>query len=316
MAAATSPSTLQPPPVALQRNQNLFDRLVLSALAAALAESATYPLDFLKTRQQLANATVGESRSMATLATTALRREGVFALYAGVAPAITRHVLYTPVRVATFEGLKCRATSPVGGGGGDASLPVLLASGLAAGAAGQLVANPADLIKIRLQADGQRCTPRYDGSMRAAAVEIFKHGGMGGMWRGAAPSVTRAALVNLGELATYSVAKSTIVRRGWLGSDEESWVTHAASAGCSGLVAALVSTPADVVKSRWMAQSADGGVAKYRGVVHCAVLTWQQEGLRGMYGGLAPTWCRLAPFQLLFWLSYEKLRLLLGMSSF
>lgn len=53
--------------------------------------------------------------------------------------------------------------------------------------------------------------------------------------------VQRAALVNLGELTTYDVAKRRILE---LGVVQDGPAAHAMSSGCSGFVAALVSTPA------------------------------------------------------------------------
>ena len=70
-----------------------------------------------------------------------------------------------------------------------------------------------------------------------------------GFYRGWQPNVTRAAIVNIGELATYDEAKRAIKEATqW----EEGVVLHTSSALCSGFVAALLSTPADVCKSRVM----------------------------------------------------------------
>jgi len=64
--------------------------------------------------------------------------------------------------------------------------------------------------------------------------------------------VQRAALVNLGELATYDAAKGFILASGVFG---DTVLCHAAASVLSGLVSALISTPMDVAKTRLQNQS-------------------------------------------------------------
>ena len=56
--------------------------------------------------------------------------------------------------------------------------------------------------------------------------------------------------------------------------------------------------------------------SQYSGISDCIKQTVQKEGLLAMYKGLVPIWLRLAPWQIIFWTSYEKLRLLSGEKSF
>ena len=65
----------------------------------------------------------------------------------------------------------------------------------------------------------------------------------GGFYAGCTPAIQRAALVNLGELTTYDSAKKSIVV--YTG---DNLLCHLCSAICSGFVASLCSTPADVAK--------------------------------------------------------------------
>ena len=141
-------------------------KLCLSALAAGAAETATFPADLLKTRLQLAGqqAAGGASRPAGLAATAAsiVRTEGLLGLYAGLAPAVLRHVPYTGIRVLAFEQLRGLAQQRLllqqqHPSAPPPRLPLLasLAIGLTAGGLGQLVAVPADLIKVRMQADGR-----------------------------------------------------------------------------------------------------------------------------------------------------------------
>ncbi|KAL4443680.1 hypothetical protein ABPG75_011417 [Micractinium tetrahymenae] len=273
-------------------------KLALSAVAASVAETATFPLDLLKTRLQLAGQQQQAAAAAAALkprppgllsvAVGVVRTEGFLGLYAGLAPAVLRHLPYTGIRVLTFEQLRGLAQQQLGvEPGAPLPLPVSLAIGLTAGGLGQLVAVPADLVKVRIQADGRlvaaglQAAPRYRGMLHALRTITAQHG-MAGLWRGSLPAVQRAALVNLGELSTYYAAKRTVLSSG---------VT-------------VVSTPADVIKTRLMNQ--DPAAPLYRGALHCFSATLRAEGLRGLYAGFWPTWARLGPWQLTFWVTYNS----------
>jgi hypothetical protein len=127
------------------------------------------------------------------------------------------------------------------------------------------------------------------------------------------PAIQRAALVNLGELTTYDIAKRKIIASG-VGGGKDTLLVHVASSMCSGFVSAAVSTPADVVKTRLMSQ--DPVNPQFKGMVDCFKKTLQREGVGGLYKGFLPTWARLGPWQLTFWVTFEQLRKLQGMQGF
>ncbi|KAL4858475.1 Mitochondrial uncoupling protein 3 [Chlorella vulgaris] len=295
---------------------DLLLKLLLSGVAASVAETATYPLDLLKTRLQLAGQ-LGQAAPV-TLPSV-VRAEGLLALYKGLAPAVLRHFPYTGIRIVAFEQLSMFSRRRLGceEPGSILPLPVSLMLGLTAGGVAQLVAVPADLVKVRMQADGRlvaaglQAAPRYRGVLHAFA-SIFRQQGAAGLWRGSLPAVQRAALVNLGELSTYQQAKQAVLASDLTGGDNV-WA-HAASSVCSGLAATVISTPADVVKTRLMNQEPHNPA--YRGMLHCFTATLRAEGWRGLYAGFLPTWARLGPWQLVFWTTTEALRTAGGMEGF
>lgn len=133
---------------------DLLLKLLLSGVAASVAETATYPLDLLKTRLQLAGQ-LGQAAPV-TLPSV-VRAEGLLALYKGLAPAVLRHFPYTGIRIVAFEQLSMFSRRRLGceEPGSILPLPVSLMLGLTAGGVAQLVAVPADLVKVRMQADGR-----------------------------------------------------------------------------------------------------------------------------------------------------------------
>ena len=56
--------------------------------------------------------------------------------------------------------------------------------------------------------------------------------------------------------------------------------------------------------------------SEYTGIINCISKTVQNEGFFALYKGFCPIWLRLAPWQVIFWTSYEQLRKLQGVKSF
>ncbi|KAK4765588.1 hypothetical protein SAY86_026678 [Trapa natans] len=163
-----------------------------------------------------------------------------------------------------------------------------------------------------MQADGrllsQGLQPRYTGPLDAFR-KIVHLEGIGGMWKGVLPNAQRAFLVNMGELACYDQAKRFIIG-GQI--SEDNIYAHTLASIMSGLSATALSCPADVVKTRMMNQSN----TMYSSSYDCLMKTVRIEGLRALWKGFLPTWARLGPWQFVFWVSYERLRNLAGLSSF
>lgn len=181
----------------------------------------------------------------------------------------------------------------------------------------QVLASPADLIKVRMQADGrlvgQGLPGRYTGILDAFD-KIIRSEGVLGLWRGVFPNAQRAFLVNMGELSCYDQSKRFIIKHEIC---EDGVLAHTMASVASGLCATTLSCPADVVKTRMMNQD---GCRKcntmYRTSFDCLVKTVKFEGIMALWKGFFPTWARLGPWQFMFWVSYERFRRASGLSSF
>jgi len=290
----------------------------LSVFAATVAETVTYPLDITRTRLQVQgeHAAIKKGtikaqayRGMFRTALGIVKEEGLLNLWQGLPPAVLRHVVYSGCRMGFYEHLRDNVFKK----NEDGYFPVWKAatSGLIAGAAGQFLASPTDLIKIQMQMEGRRVlegyTRRIHGTMHAFQL-IVRERGVFGLWKGWLPNVQRAALVNLGDLTTYDTAKHFLLRHTSL---EDNYVVHAFGSVCSGLVAATIGTPADVMKTRIM-----NNPDLYRGMIHCLTSAVKNEGFFSLYKGFLPTWARMAPWSMTFWLSYEQIRRFAGTASF
>jgi hypothetical protein len=64
----------------------------------------------------------------------------------------------------------------------------------------------------------------------------------------------------------------------------------------AGFVAAVVTSPVDVIKTRIMNQKVGtNGELLYRGTLDCLVKVIRTEGMIGLYKGFFPNWMRIGP---------------------
>ena len=72
-----------------------------------------------------------------------------------------------------------------------------------------------------------------------------------------------------------------------------------------------------MAKSRIMAQApGPDGKMPYAGTLDCWRKVVANEGPLALYKGFMPGWLRLGPWQLVFWCSYEQLRIITGIGGF
>nr|DAD34923.1 TPA_asm: hypothetical protein HUJ06_005563 [Nelumbo nucifera] len=229
-----------------KEQEKIHTKIVLTSLSAMVAETTTFPIDLTKTRLQLHGESLHSTRptNAFRVVSQIIRIEGLLALYKGLSPAIIRHLFYTPIRIVGYEYIR-NAVPNV-----PLSLPGKAFIGGISGVIAQVVASPADLVKVRMQANGLQVSrglqPRYTGSFDALN-KIIGTEGLGGLWRGVIPNVQRAFLVNMGELACYDHAKHFIIQSEIC---DDNIYAHTLASVMSGLSATALSCPADVVKTR------------------------------------------------------------------
>ncbi|KAJ6432270.1 hypothetical protein OIU84_019501 [Salix udensis] len=235
-------------------------KILLTSLSAMVAETATFPIDLTKTRLQLHSSTTKPTNAF-RVASEIIRQHGPLGFYQGLSPAILRHLLYTPIRIVGYENLRYLAVvdnEVAGGGGGGLCFSLHQSSPWwtfwGNCSVLQVVASPADLVKVQMQADGRIVNhglqPRYSGPFDAFS-KIIKEEGFGGLWKGVLPNIQRAFLVNMGELACYDHAKRFIIQNH---ISADNMYAHTLASIMSGLSATALSCPADVVKTRMMNQ--------------------------------------------------------------
>lgn len=237
-----------------------------------------------------------------------VQQEGVAALFSGVSATILRQTLYSTTRMGLYDVLKQKWTDH---DSHTMPLPRKILAGLIAGGIGAAVGNPADVAMVRMQADG-RLPPaqrRNYSSVVDAITRMSKQEGVTSLWRGSSLTVNRAMLVTASQLASYDQFKETILQKGWM---KDGLMTHVTASFGAGFVAAVVSNPVDVIKTRVMNMKVEAGKgAPYAGAVDCAVKTVRAEGVTALYKGFIPTISRQGPFTVVLFVTLEQVRKLL-----
>ncbi|ONK76844.1 uncharacterized protein A4U43_C02F410 [Asparagus officinalis] len=250
-------------------------RFASSAIAACFAEICTIPLDTAKVRLQLQKkavsgdvATLPKYRGMLGTVSTIAREEGMAALWKGIVPGLHRQCVFGGLRIGLYEPVKSLYVGE--NFVGDIPLTKKILAGLTTGAIAITIANPTDLVKVRLQAEGKLpagVPRRYSGALNAYST-IVRQEGVGALWTGLGPNVARNAIINAAELASYDQVKQTILK---IPGFSDNVFTHLLSGLGAGFVAVCIGSPVDVVKSRMMGDSA------YKGTLDCFVKTLKND---------------------------------------
>lgn len=277
-----------------------------SAFAACIAELCTIPLDTAKVRLQLQKRIpLGDSTAapkyrglLGTIATIA-KEEGFFALWNGIVPGLHRQCLYGGLRIGLYEPVKTFFIGSYYTGGVPLFSKILAA--LFTGAIAIVVANPTDLVKVRLQAEGKLpvgVARRYSGALQAYYA-IVKQEGVAALWTGLGPNIARNAIINAAELASYDQVKETILK---IPGFTDNVLTHILAGLGAGFFAVSIGSPIDVVKSRMMGDSV------YKGTIDCFFKTLKTEGLFAFYKGFLPNFGRLGSWNVLMFLTFEHVK--------
>ena len=132
-------------------------------------------------------------------------------------------------------------------------------------------------------------------------------------------------IINI-QLPVYDMTKAFLLKNDILPGDS-AW-NHLLSSFCAGLCACLASSPVDVIRTRLMDQRViipDRKVKKvnskyaqqtiYKSSWECGLTTIRNEGFLALYKGFVASFMRMGPWNIIFFLTYEKLKQVSSSSS-
>lgn len=222
--------------------------MVAGSIAGSVEHMAMFPVDTLKTRMQAIGSGTSCSAATVTLRQSLgsiLKLEGLAGLYRGIAAmglgAGPAHAVYFSV----YEQCK-----KVLSGGDPDNHAAHAASGVFATVASDAVITPMDVVKQRLQLKGSPYKGVGDCVKRVLVEE-----GVGAFYASYRTTVLMNAPFTAVHFATYEAAKRGLMQVSPESvGDEETLVVHATAGAAAGALAAVVTTPLDVVKTRLQCQ--------------------------------------------------------------
>jgi len=291
------------------RKPPLWLNFFCGGAAACWAEVCTIPLDTVKVRLQtqgkLPPGTPLKYTGMLNCFSTVIKEEGPQGLWKGLAPGLLRQSIFATLRIGMYEHVRDFYHKDKGT---DPPLYKKIAAGLTTGAIGISIANPTDLVKIRLQAEGRLPpgVPRRYSSTPNAFATILRNEGFFGFWKGVGPNIVRNSIINAAELATYDQAKQSLVK-GY--GYQDGIPTHLICSLTAGFVATCCGSPADVIKTRVMNQKiGKDGSKEYRNAIHALTKTVSEEGFFALYKGFWPNFARIGSWNIAMFMTMEQLK--------
>lgn len=280
----------------------------LGSLAGAFGAFMVYPIDLVKTRMQNQRSSrVGQLlyKNSWDCAKKVVRNEGFKGLYSGVLPQL--------VGVAPEKAIKLTVNDLVRGyftkKDGKIRIPHEILAGASAGACQVIFTNPLEIVKIRLQVQGEVAKSVTDAPRRSA-MWIVRNLGLVGLYRGATACLLRDVPFSAIYFPTYNHLK-----RDYFGESntKKLGILQLLTAGAmAGMPAAYLTTPCDVIKTRLQVE-ARKGESQYTSLRHCAKTILKEEGFRAFFKGGPARVLRSSP-QFGFTLAaYEVLQGLLPM---
>lgn len=173
----------------------------------------------------------------------------------------------------------------------------------------QVFTNPLEIVKIRLQVQGE-VAKTVEGVPRRSAMWIVKNLGLVGLYKGASACLLRDVPFSGIYFPTYNHLKRDLFGEG---PNKKLGIIQLLTAGAiAGMPAAYLTTPCDVIKTRLQVEARKGDT-KYTSLRHCASTVYKEEGFRAFFKGGPARVLRSSP-QFGFTLAgYEVLQKLLPM---
>lgn len=268
------------PPVELPTGSVLKSALA-GGLSCALSTSILYPMDTIKTRVQASTLTFPEIIAK-------LPQIGVQGLYRGSIPAILGQFSSHGLRTGIFEASKLVLVNVA------PTLPDIQVQSVASFCStflGTAVRIPCEVLKQRLQAG------IFD-NVGEAIIGTWQQDGLKGFFRGTGATLCREVPFYVAGMGLYAESKKAFQQL--LGRELEPWETILVGA-LSGGLAAVATTPFDVMKTRMM--TAPQGRPVSMSVVAFSIL--RHEGPLGLFKGAVPRFFWIAPLGAMNFAGYE-----------
>ncbi|ESO85786.1 hypothetical protein LOTGIDRAFT_235746 [Lottia gigantea] len=251
------------------------------------------PLDLVKTRIQT-SVTHGNHVGMVQVFTNVVKDEKLTGLWRGVLPSITRCVPGVGIYFSTLHYMRTKV-----GSADPHPLESLALGGTARCVAGVAVL-PFTVVKTRFESGLYAYRSMYQ-----ALVGIYTVEGLRGLYSGLAPTLLRDAPFSGLYLMFYTQIKKYIPE-----GQNMTPIIHFQCGLLAGMMASMVTQPADVIKTHMQLQP-----NKYSSIKSAVKYVFQCEGIVGFWRGLIPRTLRRTLICAMAWTVYEQIMKPAGLSK-
>ncbi|KAI0344580.1 mitochondrial carrier [Trametopsis cervina] len=300
------------------KKQNYGMKFVCAAMSNMAASGVSNPQDVIKVRQQLRTQIPGAKRNAFwSVGAEMARTEGIRSLLSGFTASMLREIVYSGLRLGAYEYFKDKLHDATNGALTREGIALKVLAATCSASIGSALANPADVIKVRMQAHYPQGRP-YRNTAHAFAT-VFKEGasssaanghpvfgGLRALWRGVEATTIRGIVLSASQICSYDQVKQTLKKNDVM---QEGLGLHLTASTFAGLFCSITSNPVDVVKVRLMTDKN----RQINGVVHCIKTILINEGPLAFYKGFGMCWGRLGTHTIVSFLTFEKLRDVFGM---
>uniref|UniRef100_A0A671FF62 Solute carrier family 25 member 23 n=1 Tax=Rhinolophus ferrumequinum TaxID=59479 RepID=A0A671FF62_RHIFE len=282
-----------------------WKQLVAGAVAGAVSRTGTAPLDRLKVFMQVHASKTNRLNILGGLQSM-IREGGVRSLWRGNGINVLKIAPESAIKFMAYEQIK-RAIR-----GQQETLHVQerFVAGSLAGATAQTIIYPMEVLKTRLTL---RRTGQYKGLLDCA-WQILEREGPRAFYRGYLPNVLGIIPYAGIDLAVYETLKNRWLQQYSHDSADPGILVLLACGTISSTCGQIASYPLALVRTRMQVQASIEGTPQLSmlGLLRHIL---SQEGVLGLYRGIAPNFMKVIPAVSISYVVYENMKQALGVTS-
>nr|XP_043637344.1 calcium-dependent mitochondrial ATP-magnesium/phosphate carrier protein 2-like [Erigeron canadensis] len=183
-------------------------RLLAGGLAGAVAQTAIYPMDLVKTRLQTYVCHDGKAPNLGKLSKDIWIKEGPRAFYKGIIPSLLGIVPYAGIDLAVYETLKEMTRTYIFIDKDPGPL-AQLGCGTVSGALGATCVYPLQVVRTRMQAHQAEGSTAYKG-MTDVFMRTYRNEGVRGFYKGIFPNLLKVIPAASITYMVYEATKKTL----------------------------------------------------------------------------------------------------------
>ncbi|KAL1453405.1 hypothetical protein WDU94_007545 [Cyamophila willieti] len=232
------------------------------------------------------------------------RTEGLTSLWSGLGPTLLLALPATVAYFVTYEQLRVKLKDMFSPGLHDQPVWIPLVSGCVARIGAVTLVSPLELVRTKMQSEKMSYL-----EMKQALRGLIQYHGVPGLWKGLMPTLLRDVPFSGIYWVSYEQLKADYIRRHQY-TKQPSLVHNFLFGSLAGGLAALVTTPFDIVKTLRQIQVAENEImrsppTRSQSTKRILNQLLADRGYRALFTGLAPRLIKVAPSCAIMITSYE-----------